>query len=217
VKKDEDENKESESPPTQSVAVGPPLTISIGMPSRHHCMNAAYAYISAGLAWLRFNQRVLLQATRPDFPLLERCRFVSIWSSNLDEFFAARIGQYFPEGAKRTSISYFSFFFPRNSAVMCYFILENSRDLFLLSCFLVPTSVSDSRAALLPAHSDILKEAQQQMIKATEIYKNLLTELHANGVHILSPENLTITELNYFGAFLAEKASATCSHLINRH
>src|SRR4051812_13579196 len=39
---------------------------------------------------LEFNRRVLAQALRPDVPLLERLRYVTIVSSNLDEFFEVR-------------------------------------------------------------------------------------------------------------------------------
>jgi polyphosphate kinase len=49
------------------------------------------------LSWLRFNRRVLQQTRRPDFPVLERLRFLAIWSSNLDEFFAARVSRLFLE------------------------------------------------------------------------------------------------------------------------
>eukprot|EP01097_Dermamoeba_algensis_P006998 TRINITY_DN4381_c0_g1_i4.p1 TRINITY_DN4381_c0_g1~~TRINITY_DN4381_c0_g1_i4.p1 ORF type:complete len:641 (-),score=106.98 TRINITY_DN4381_c0_g1_i4:267-2189(-) len=49
------------------------------------------------LAILKFNHRVLLQATRPDFPILEKVRFLSIFSNNLDEFFSAHISTFFVE------------------------------------------------------------------------------------------------------------------------
>ena len=47
------------------------------------------------LSWLKFNQRVLEEAQDPKVPLLERMKFVAIFTSNLDEFFMIRVGSLF--------------------------------------------------------------------------------------------------------------------------
>ena len=47
--------------------------------------------LSRDLSWLRFNARVLQEAQSPAVPLLERLKFLAIFSSNLDEFFKVRV------------------------------------------------------------------------------------------------------------------------------
>lgn len=44
------------------------------------------------LSWLAFNERVLDEAVDPTVPLLERLKFIAIFTSNLDEFFMIRVG-----------------------------------------------------------------------------------------------------------------------------
>ncbi len=52
---------------------------------------SAQHFISRELSWLEFNQRVLDEALEPANPLLERVKFFTITSSNLDEFFEVRV------------------------------------------------------------------------------------------------------------------------------
>ena len=49
-------------------------------------------YMNRELSWLKFNARVMEEAESQEVPLCERMTFVSIYQSNLDEFFMIRVG-----------------------------------------------------------------------------------------------------------------------------
>lgn len=54
-------------------------------------------YVNREYSWLQFNKRVLDQSMDSTNPLLERCKFLSIFTSNLDEFFMVRVGSLYNE------------------------------------------------------------------------------------------------------------------------
>src|SRR5450755_3452865 len=66
----------------------------------HGVLNAPLAptlpevWIDRDLSWLDFNDRVLAEALDERTPLLERAKFLAIFTSNLDEFFMKRIAVY---------------------------------------------------------------------------------------------------------------------------
>src|SRR6186997_3070897 len=54
-----------------------------------------YIFLNRDLSWLSFNHRVLMEAGDPTVPLYSRLSFLSIFSSNLDEFFRIRMPSIF--------------------------------------------------------------------------------------------------------------------------
>src|SRR5205809_1084631 len=85
-------NPKSEMPapeePSNIVAL-PSAQASEGAPASR--FSASRNFINRELSWLEFNRRVLEEAQDPIQPLIERVKFLTIFSSNLDEFFEIRV------------------------------------------------------------------------------------------------------------------------------
>lgn len=56
--------------------------------------NNGYAYLKRDISWLSFNHRVLLEAEDERLPVYERIKFLSIYSSNLEEYYKVRVAGY---------------------------------------------------------------------------------------------------------------------------
>ncbi|HIP03399.1 MAG TPA: RNA degradosome polyphosphate kinase [Campylobacterales bacterium] len=54
-------------------------------------LNSSILYTNRELSWLQFNSRVLKQSSKESNPLLERLKFIAIYSTNLDEFYMIRV------------------------------------------------------------------------------------------------------------------------------
>lgn len=57
-------------------------------------MEKQYKYFNRDISWLSFNYRVLLEADDDTLPLYERINFISIYSSNLEEFYKVRVAEH---------------------------------------------------------------------------------------------------------------------------
>ncbi|MDH3724196.1 MAG: RNA degradosome polyphosphate kinase, partial [Thermoleophilia bacterium] len=79
-------------------------TVTSGMGSERALKDPSL-YINRELSWLEFNARVLALAASPSQPLLERCKFLAIFSGNLDEFFMVRVAGHMDALAEGRGIS----------------------------------------------------------------------------------------------------------------
>jgi polyphosphate kinase len=73
-------------------------------------LNTPGKFFNRELSWLQFNDRVLAEAENQTVPALERLRFASIVSSNLDEFFMVRVAEVIRRSRQQRSHSHLANF-----------------------------------------------------------------------------------------------------------
>src|SRR5512136_2723791 len=69
-----------------------PVSAEDCMDSKLRARMLQEAWFDRDLSWMEFNRRVLTQALDERTPLLERLKFLAIFTTNLDEFFMKRVG-----------------------------------------------------------------------------------------------------------------------------
>ena len=67
-------------------------------------MENRYHYFKRDISWLSFNYRVLLEAEDTSLPIYERIKFLSIYSSNLEEFYEIRVAEHRAVVMKKRSL-----------------------------------------------------------------------------------------------------------------
>ena len=77
--------------PTPHAAPSAAMSLSFDLTDDEPELNNSELYLNRELGWLAFNERVLDQARDRTWPVLERLKFLSIFGSNLDEFFMIRV------------------------------------------------------------------------------------------------------------------------------
>lgn len=135
-------------------------------------------YINREISWLMFNERVLQESADKDVPLVERLRFLGIFSNNLDEFFKVRYAT-----VKRIVLAG-----KKGKSVLGG---ESAKDLLAQ----ITAIVIEQQAKSLAIHSDIEKELENHnifLIDETEVTENQAIFLKEYFLQNVSPQLMSI-------------------------
>jgi len=130
--------------------------------------------LSRDISWVDFNERVLKEGLRKDMPLLERLRFLSIVSSNFDEFFMVRVA-----ALKRMQKS-------GKAALAAHAVMSSD------PCGLTPEQQLKT----------ISKKAHSIMNRQYEcLSKEIFPGLTKNGLSFLTPDSCSVSQLDFLNSY----------------
>ena len=136
-----------------------------------------FTYLNRDLSWLSFNHRVLLEAGDESVPLYSRIQFLSIFSSNLDEFFRVRM----PSTRELRPIHEVSASRPASQRRGQWVLERAARHAKLLQHFF--SHISSERFG-----ADVFNELLHDRVAAAGVAPLAAGEnVHANGVRIRRP------------------------------
>jgi len=166
--------KREQSPSQSPVAPAPEPSVSSG-----EDLSASSLYLNRELTWLEFNRRVLHEAQDERTPLLERIKFISIVSSNLDEFFMKRIGglkQQLGAGIRDLTVDGRT---PRRQIEECHVVVRE---------------IEDAKLNLLPKLIELLSTQGISLLSSSELTareKKLLREDYFRNIFpLITPQSM---------------------------
>ncbi len=151
-------------------------------------------FIDRDLSWLYFNQRVLQEAQNPNVPLIERIKFLGIFSNNLDEFFRVRVASH-----QRMSLLKKTFALKYNPEIILKQIQEK---VFQLQDEF-ETTYKSLIAELKKENIEMINDSQLNKTEATEIKEYFKTEVLPHIHPIVLNEKHVFPELNDKSIYLA--------------
>lgn len=165
---------------------------------KHKEIGGKLRYVDRDISWLYFNRRILFEAQRKDVPLLERLKFLGIYSNNLDEFFRVRIA------LLRRTIDGFD---PAASDAMRRETVSRLRQIYKINADL-NSAFEDTFAHLISALGQegirIIRETELPQGKLEdEVHNFYMTELNASTNPIFLQKIKSITDVLDESIYLA--------------
>lgn len=168
-------------------------------------MAKKYPFINRELSWLSFNERVLQEAADVNVPLIERIKFLGIFSSNLDEFFRVRVASNLRLlKVKKTSTTGYSKKYIAD-------LLEEIQHIVLQQQENFKKTYEEILSDFKKNNIHIVNEQQLTKAQQTDVVDYFHNEVAAKLFPLILVESRPMPELRDGGLYLAVKMSNSSS------